>query len=66
MMQGLKFFVGQIKKAGNKTCLRDIVRIKNGFEQSLFDETAATYADVKINIFIHGQYGAIIAEVQVS
>eukprot|EP01084_Bolivina_argentea_P016679 31179_1 len=61
LLKSLKHFE-QIVRGGNGGVIVDICRDKNGFLE--YDNASPSYADIKLNVLIKGQYNCLIGEIQ--
>eukprot|EP01083_Nonionella_stella_P039580 107637_1 len=63
MLKGLKLFDEAVRNHNeNDICITQIIRNKNGWKE--YSHNNPTYADIKLNVVIHGEYHSIIGEVQ--
>eukprot|EP01084_Bolivina_argentea_P135548 238825_1 len=63
MLKGLKLFDEAVRNHHeNDICITQIIRNKNGWKE--YSHNNPTYADIKLNVVIHGEYHSIIGEVQ--
>eukprot|EP01084_Bolivina_argentea_P194705 334116_1 len=63
MLRGLKLFAQSVQNyKQNKICITQILRVKNGWKE--YSHNNPSYADIKFNVVIKGEYHSIIGEVQ--
>eukprot|EP01083_Nonionella_stella_P267754 904665_1 len=63
MLKGLKLFDDAVRNhKENDICITQIIRNKNGWKE--YSHANPTYADIKFNVVIQGEYHSIIGEVQ--
>eukprot|EP01084_Bolivina_argentea_P136564 240508_1 len=62
LIDNVKYFENFLQSESNKTCLKEILRIKNGFIN--YDNNAPEYTDVKYNIRINFENQELICEIQ--